>query len=244
MFILSESAIGLPLSNINKIIITYFSSKSDIINIYDTNFQLNENIIPLITSVLEIQPKITNYKQYNCINNTIIIKEHSKCILHSAFPSFPSFFYDIDALANPKGQSHITIKEQHIVKTIIDDNDNQIIRIYNDISIPGQQLLQHILNETEYKKISWEFDWGCFEIIININNKNNNKHKISELISENAFIEPMQYENQYEKQYENQYKVNYQVHINIIEDNKIIESRLIKINDILNKINKIKYIFI
>ena len=51
MFVLSEKNLGVKLEDINKIVITFFSLKSDILNIYDTNFKFDENIIPLITSL-------------------------------------------------------------------------------------------------------------------------------------------------------------------------------------------------
>ena len=77
---------------------------------------------------------------------------------------------------------------------------------------------QNILTEREYKKISWEFDWGCFDIIIPLKEKQ---------LQVNAGA-----------------TVNYQITIDIIEDKKIIQSRLININNILQKINKIKSEFI
>ena len=54
MFILSDETCKSHIKNINKIVITFFSSKSDILNIYDTQFVYDADIIPLITSLLEI----------------------------------------------------------------------------------------------------------------------------------------------------------------------------------------------
>jgi hypothetical protein len=214
MFILSEKNIGVPLSEINKIIITYFASKSELLNIYDNNFTFNENIIPLITSILELQPVIYNYKTYNCIDTITTIKQYQNMAQTNS--TYPSFYYDVNTLENIK----INITKKTLVNTIIDDSDQQIIRIYKEHLLSDANITndytQNILTENEYKKISWEFDWGCFDIIIPL------KMKQDQI---NA-------------------SVNYQITINIIEDKKIIQSRLININDILQKINKIKSAFI
>ena len=243
MFILSEKNIGIPLSEINKISITYFAAKSEILNIYDINFNFDENIVPLITSILETQPKIHNYKTYNCSDTITTIKQYSKSILQP-YNTYPSFYYDIDTIENCnntlKSSKKLCILEAKIINTVIDNNDNQLIRMYNELPAykptptlnqalnPNQELtlpisisndfIQKILSEKEYKKISWEFDWGNFEIIIDLTPKD--KHQGT------------------------YYKAQYKITIDIIEDNKIIASRLIKINDILQKINKIKSAFI
>lgn len=251
MFILSEKNIGIPLSEINKISITYFAAKSDILNIYDINFNFDENIVPLITSILETQPKIHNYKTYNCSDTITTIKEYSKSILQP-YNTYPSFYYDIDTIENcqttHKLSKKLCILEAKIINTVIDNNDNQLIRMYNELpaynpipqptqyQTPTQtptstisilnDFIQTILSEKEYKKISWEFDWGNFEIIIDLTSKDKHQDK-----------------NQ-DKHQGTHYKAQYKITIDIIEDNKIIASRLIKINDILQKINKIKSAFI
>ena len=79
MFILNEDTIGTSLTNINLISLSYYSLKSEILNIYDTNFNFNENCIPLITSVLEIEPKILHTKKYiNVDSETIITIDNNK----------------------------------------------------------------------------------------------------------------------------------------------------------------------
>jgi hypothetical protein len=216
MFILSEKNIGVALSEINKIIITYFSSKSELLNIYDNNFAFNENIIPLITSILELQPVIYNYKTYNCIDTITTIKQYQN--MAPVDTTYPSFYYDVNTLENVK----INITKKTLVNTLIDENDQQIIRMYKENLLSDANItndyIQNILTEREYKKISWEFDWGCFDIIIPLKEKQ---------LQVNAGT-----------------TVNYQITIDIIEDKKIIQSRLIKINNILQKINKIKSEFI
>ena len=216
MFILSEKNINVSLSDINKIIITFFSSKSEILNIYDTNFKFDENIIPLITSLFEKAPVIFTYKLYKCIDANIIIKQCQQITYNSNDNTqyeTSSFFYDID-IFNNKHVNNINNIKSILIKTIIDDDDKQIVRMYNNIKITDD-FTQTILYETEKTVISWMFEWGEFEMLIDINKHNTSVNK----------------------------NVTYQLNINIIEDNKIIQSRLNNINDIINKIHKIKSIF-
>ena len=101
MFVLNENTIGVPLKDINIITLTYYSSKSDILNIYNTNFKFDENIVPLITSVLEMEPIIMHAKKYiNVDSETLItidnnVRNHNKSNL-----SFPSFFHDMKDTKN------------------------------------------------------------------------------------------------------------------------------------------------
>jgi hypothetical protein len=217
MFILSEKNIGVSLADINKIIITYFSIKTDVIDIFDNNYEFNENLIPMITSILGIAPKISNYKEYKCIDNNIII--HRK---NNSLQQYQSFYLDVNNLEN----NHILdVRKMDLISTLVDIDDKQLIRLYNVKDITTQDapintntntniyttdFTQNILNEKEHKKISWEFEWGSIDIVINVITK----------------------------------KCKYEIIIDIIEDTKFIHSRLTHINEILQKFNKIKSEFI
>jgi len=214
MFILSEKNIGVPLSEINKIIITYFTTKSDIIDIFDNNYEFNENIIPMITSILGIAPKISNYKEYKCIDNNIIINRKYNSLQH-----YQSFYLDVNNLEN---NDALDVRKMDLISTLVDIDDKQLIRLYNIKDITTTATLdnkyttdftQNILNEQEYKKITWEFEWGSIDIIV----------IIIDVITK---------------------KCKYEIVIDIIEDSKLIHSRLTHINDILTKFNKIKSEFI
>ena len=146
MFILNETTIGTSLQNINLITLTYYSSKSDILNIYDTNFKFDENCVPLITSILETQPHMMHAKKYiNVDSETIItidnnIRNHNKSNL-----AFPSFFHDMK-----------------------DTNNIQYIKIrmYNLNDKQGS-FGKSILNEEELLLIIWNWEYANFQIIIN-----------------------------------------------------------------------------
>ena len=306
MFILSEKLLGVQLSNINKIVITLFSSKSEIFNIYDTNFKLDENIIPLITSVFEISPIIYNYKLYKCIDTNIIIKKCQQIANINTFNNdinlqykFPSFYYDIDIFNNNKYLNRINNIKSTLINTIVDDNDKHIIRMYNTNNIFNtlretyiddvlynnrhtklksqnadntnntenitnktypifDDFTQNILHETEYKAISWNFEWGNFEMLINLNSNNdinrenncnykdnvgnygdnddNSSFKGSNTNKNNGSINGINCSSNM--------KVIYQINIDIFEDNTFIQSRLTAINNIISKIYKIKSIYI
>ena len=139
--------------------------------------------------------------------------------------SYPSFYYDIDVF-NSKyltNMNNINNVKSTLINTIIDNEGFQLIRMYNNIKITND-FTQSILCETEYKAISWDFDWGNFEMLIKLNTSNNTSDNTSNNTNNNIL------------------KVIYQLNINIIEDNKIITSRLTNINNIINKIHKLKTI--
>jgi hypothetical protein len=225
MFILLDNIHpGIELSKINKIIITYFNLKSDLISIFDNNYPFNENIIPTITSILECAPRISNYKQYTCIDGNITLKQTKtgRQLLTNPTFQYPSFYADINILEHDTNNT-ISIVKEELLTSLIDNDDNQLIRMYNMINLDNEvssevgnevykssDFTQNILDEIEYKKISWEYDWGSVDIIINLNSG----------------------------------LCNYQIAIDIIEENKMIDSRVASINTTLQKINKIKSEFI
>ncbi len=252
MFVLSEKNLGVKLEDINKIVITFFSLKSEILNIYDTNFKFDENIIPLITSLFEISPIIYNYKLYKCIDTNIIINQYQQLTNNNRYNNdmnfqhkFPSFQYDIEIFNNKYIENIKNIKST-LINTIIDNDEKHIIRMYytENINIDKNKNMgnsntnntnnsiynntknnttnynefndftQNILSETEYTIILWMFEWGSFEMLIKLNNKNNDNNNVI-----------------------------YQLNINTIEDNTFIESRLNAINNIITKIHKLKVYF-
>ena len=163
MFILNENIIGTSLQNINLITLTYYSSKSDILNIYDTNFKFNENCIPLITSILETQPHMMHAKKYiNVDSETIItidnnIRNHNKSNL-----AFPSFFHDMKDTINIQ---YIQTYKKELVNTL-DSNNDMLIRMYN-LNAKQGSFGKSILNEEELLLIIWNWEYANFQIIIN-----------------------------------------------------------------------------
>ena len=163
MFILNESTIGIPLKDINIITFTFYSSKSELLDIYNTNFKFNENSIPLITSVLEIQPEIIHAKKYmNVESESIItinnnIRNHNKSNL-----SFPSFFHDMKDVNTIQ---YIQSYKKELLNTL-DSNNDTLIRIYNIKSKEGY-FGKSIVNEDDLLLFIWNWECANFQLIIN-----------------------------------------------------------------------------
>lgn len=165
MFLLEDNICDLDI--INKIIITFFKKNTaDIVNVFDNNFVFNEDIIPVITSLFECIPKIYNNKRYTCIDSICVISSSSHIDTNrQVSTSYPCFYTDIK-------NSHLEVKniKQDLIKTLVDDTSNQLIRFYNISQISSTNFEQCILYEIEYKTISWIFDWGSVNININLLN--------------------------------------------------------------------------
>jgi len=219
MFDLNEKIINIPLDTINLITLTYYSAKSEIMNIYDTNFKFDENIIPLVTSVLETKANIIHAKRYTNINSESIItigNENENNLSNKSQLSYPCFFSDIQNnnlnIQNIQGYTKKLINtietdfEKSIDHNKIEKNDISLIRMYKLEHKKGE-FSYNILNEEELIIIVWTWEYVNFQIIINKENPD-----ICQL----------------------------QINIYITEDNKIILSKLENINNIITKINKIK----
>ena len=214
-FDLNEYIASVALDTINLISLTYYSSKSEIMNIYDTNFEFDENIVPLVTSVLEINPTIVNAKRYCNVNSESIIMISSNEIPNKSQISFPCFFSDIQQ--NKLNMKNIQGYTRKLISTLDNVTDKELdsdgklnssllVRMYKLENKKGEY--GHcILNEEELTIIVWSWEYANFQIIIN-----KNKPKICQL----------------------------HINIYITEDNKIIMSKLEHINNIIAKIDKIK----
>jgi len=217
MFDLNEKIINIPLDTINLINLTYYSAKSEILNIYDTNFKFDENIIPLVTSVLETKANIIHAKRYTNINSesTITIGNQNE-IPNKSQLSYPCFFSDIQN--NNLNMHKIQGYSKKLINTIetdfnksiycdkIENTNFSLIRMYKLENKKGD-FSYNILNEEELIIIVWTWEYANFQIIIN-------------------------------KLYPDICQL--QINIYITEENKIILSKLENINNIINKINKIK----
>ena len=197
---------SISLDSINVITLTYYSLKSDIMNIYDTNFEFDENIVPLVTSVLETEPNIINAKRYCNVNSeSIIIIGNKNEIPNKSQISYPCFFSDLQQIK--LNIQNIQGYKRKLISTLDTDNEDEIlIRMYNLETKKGE-FGNCILNEEELIIIVWSWEYANFQIIIN-----KEKPTLCQL----------------------------QINIYITEENKIITSKLEKINNIIDKINKIK----
>ncbi len=185
MFFLNETTIGVVLKDINIITLTFYSSKSEILDIYNTNFIFNENSIPLITSVLEIQPQIIHAKKYINVDSESVItidnnlRNHNKSNL-----SFPSFFHDMKDTNNIQ---YIQSYKKNLLNTL-DSNNDMLIRIYN-IKAQEGKFEKISLNEEDLLLFIWNWDFANFQVIINKKRLNEcNLQLVIYATEENTFI--------------------------------------------------------
>jgi len=163
MFILNEDTIGTSLNNINLISISYYSLKSESLNIYDTNFKFHENSIPLITSVLEIEPKLLHTKKYiNVDSETIITIDNNKRNHNNSTLAFPSFFHDMKYTNNIQSIQTYTKK----LINMLDVNDDMLVKMYN-LKEHKCSIGKSIIKEYELLIFIWSWDYANFQIIIN-----------------------------------------------------------------------------
>jgi hypothetical protein len=122
MFILNETIIGTSLKNINLITLTFYTSKSELLNIYDTNFKFDENYIPLITSVLEIEPQLIHAKKYiNVDSESVIIVDNNIRNHNKSNLAFPSFFHDMKDTENIQ---YIQSYKKELINTLDSTKDD------------------------------------------------------------------------------------------------------------------------
>ena len=133
---------------------------------YDTNFKFDENYIPLITSVLELEPKLIHTKKYiNVDRETIITIDNNKRNHTNSTLAFPSFFHDMKFTNTIQSIQTYTKK---LINTL-DSNNDTLIRMYYLCAQAGS-FHKSILNEEELLIFIWNWDFANFQIIINKNN--------------------------------------------------------------------------
>lgn len=163
MFILNESSIGVPLKDINIITLTFYSSKSELFDMYNTNFKFNENSIPLITSVLELQPEIIHAKKYiNVDSESVITINNNIRNHHNSNLSFPSFFHDMKTTDTIQ---YIQSYKKNLLNTL-DSNNDMLIRLYN-IKAQEGTFGKISVNEEDLLLFIWNWDFANFQVIIN-----------------------------------------------------------------------------
>jgi hypothetical protein len=180
MFILNENNINTSLDKINLITLTYYSAKSEVLNVYDTNFEFDENIIPLLTSVLETKSIICNAKRYCNVNSeSIVIIDSTNRLPNKSLLSFPCFFTD---LQNGKLQN-IQGYNRNLINTLDSNNDNLLIRMYN-LEPRNGEFGKCVLNEEEIILIIWDWEYANFQIIINKKNPKECQMQLNVYITE------------------------------------------------------------
>ena len=212
MFQLTEKNISKPLKDVGLITILYYKTRNEYVNLYDMEYSFDENIIPLITSYLEKEPRFTQRKLYTCIDSIIHI-DHTNMGFGSEYTKgiYNSFYLDIEDYNKNANKIKINNKNTKLIESFSLPESNELIRIYsrstnivNDNNKDNRDFLQYVINEHIENIISYEWEWGTLEIIVKDN------------------------------------KFTMKLNIMVIEDNIFIKEKVKEVNNVLDKLNKIK----
>ena len=259
MFNLNEYITSISLESINLITLKYYSSKSDIMNIYDTNFEFDENIVPLITSVLELKPNIINAKRYCNINSeSIITISNENELPNKSQLSYPCFFSDIQQnklnSQNIQGYTHNLINTIQLLEKAIPKAGFRKSRA--QIEGAGFRKSRAQINGAGFRKsraqIEGALDTGARgaealvekAFLIRMYKLENKKGEFNlNILNEEEIIIilwNLEFANfQIIINKKQPKKCQMQINIYITEDNNIIVSKLEQINKLIDKINKI-----
>lgn len=236
MFILSETELtnNIPLKNISRIDISFYTSRNEYLNIFNLQSDFNENLIPLITSTLECKPILIRRKTYIGLDTNYIIEYPISCnssnlvnLLDENISNnnntsqFPSFHIDIDSFNKNTTKYKSYWQTRKIQYTNIYPKSNELVRIYSrDTNHCNIFNPQDILGCQEDIVIFWPINkicetnqYGKFELCIS-SSKQNNETKL---------------------------KCIWRMQVNVIEEHNFIDSKVDIINTWLEKIHKIKY---
>jgi len=242
MFLLDTENLGLSPNEINLINITYYKSKLDILDIYNTNFSIQTCNLPLYVSILEKPPVLISGKKYINIDGETFIPDgknilpsSSKYTTDNTFNyEYPSFLYDVQTYSQ---MQNITTYKKNLLKSLDYCNSNSIGTSNSNGN--GTSTSTGTGNSTSHN---------------NNNNNNNSLVRIyrlekqiyipdKKMLNEEAQIillwEWEDYVN-FQIIINNKLKqVQYQVNITITEEKTLISSKVKTVNNILKKIDKI-----
>ena len=188
MFDLNDYISSISLDTINIVTLAYYLKKNEIMSIYDTNFDFDENIIPLATSFLETKPTIINAKKYCNINSeSIIIIGNQNELSNKSQISYPCFFSDLQK--NNFNMQNIQGYNKKLINTVDKDNNKfqALIRMYKLDNKKGE-FGNCILNEEELTIIVWSWEYLNFQIIISKKNPKKCQLQINIYITEDNKI--------------------------------------------------------
>ena len=248
MFLLSETELtnNIPLKNISRIDISFYNSRNESLNIFNLEYDFDENIIPLITSTLECKPILIRRKTFIGLDTNYIIEYPISCnsnlenlldenISYNNTSRFPSFHIDIDTF-NKNTSKHKSYWQSHKIQyTNIYPKSNELIRIFSrDTTQCNIFNPQDTLGCHEDIVIYWPINgicetnqYGKFELCISSSKQNNT------IITNNTYKDN-------DKNKEHAQKCIWRMEVNVIEEHKFIDTKVDVVNTWLEKIHKIK----
>lgn len=242
MFILSEAEIGgHPLKTISYIDINFFYEHNDVLNIFNLEHAFDENIIPLITSVLECQPNLFYRKTYLGLDNHYVINYLVKDLNKEMITKFqvdkegyfPSFFLDIEAL-NPNNHNNPNNpnNSNNPNKSTTTENTGSCARFYKQ----SRKLLSSMCyeNSKELVRVYARDLTAEGERAHGWNVQDTFSHKVETIISW-----PISSWCAFELCISTKSKCAWHLKIDVIEDAHFIDSKVDQVNMALEKIHKI-----
>jgi hypothetical protein len=163
MFELSTEIVKNYINKANQIRIYFYNNKDELLEMYNTKFEYNNDIIPLAITLFEQQPNLIKRKTITMLDGEIILNNYQ----YKGNIGIPSFYLDIEKFKNT---NNIIQNHREIIKTL--NTDSMIVMFVNEKH--NKQLnqlgIKHF-NETEETVFQWQWDHIIIEFIVNITKK-------------------------------------------------------------------------
>lgn len=162
MFEFSNEICKEYISKANQIRIYFYNTKDENIEMYDTRFKFNNNIIPLAISIFEIQPNFFKRKIITVLDGELVMNySNRKGIIGNT-----SFYFDIDKFVKDKT---IIQNKRNIIKTI--HYESMLLMFVNEFHTMNiEQIGTKHFNEHQEIVFQWKWNYIIIEFIINNNN--------------------------------------------------------------------------
>lgn len=255
MFLLSETELvsSIPLKNISRIDISFYNSRNEFLNIFNLELDFDENLIPLITSILECIPVLICRKTYFGTETDYIIEYPITCnnidssnlnsILgdcNSEKGRFPSFHLDIDEFNKNSSTQTSYWQSRKLQYSNVYIKSQELVQIYSreDSFENSNTDSRHSRHSRHNGKIFNPQDTlGCKEEIV-IYWEVNNTSETSRF--ELCIPNNKNNNNNKNKNKNKNKKCIWRLVVDVIEDNHFIDSKVDAVNTWLEKIHKIK----
>ena len=168
-FQLDDKTIDMPLSELDIINVTYYKSKTDYLDIYDTLFTYNCDIPSLCTSILEYPPKVINGKRIITLDGESFFTKHNNQSLDT---HYPSFHFDIES-TKKNIFTYRKLLQKSLDYTTTPNTPNTpntpscLVRFYKLEHSIHNYTERNQLSEYEVVILLWEWEFMRFMIIVN-----------------------------------------------------------------------------
>jgi len=247
MFLLSETELvsSIPLKSISRIDISFYNSRNEFLNIFNLEMDFDENIIPLITSILECKPNLIHRKTYKGLDCNYIIEydyPNNGMLLEAKkdnIERFPSFHLDIEAF-NKKSNSNLShtksywqSRKLHYINVYA--KSKELVKIYSSVDTKDDARNKNIFNPQDTLGYSEEI-----VIYWSIPNASSSDSNGFDSKFELCILSNTEEQGKQATQAKQNMKCIWRLVVDVIEDNHFIDSKVDAVNTWLEKIHKIK----